>query len=285
MAAPSCNVNVCDAPEALAVSVTVWTELSAEAAAVNTALVAPVGTVTNAGTVTALLSLVKLTLTSLLVAISIVTVQTSVVEPVSKLLAHVSPLSVAAGAASVPAGTAVPVPLMFTASGEAPVESVIITLPEAAPGTVGLNWTPKLNELPASTVIGRLPWALELKVAPLTSSLEILTGADPWFNTFIYWLAVRPTGTEPNVTFELEAVSPKLPAAVLNEPPAPHPARAKKRMSEATDASTLFVETALQTDMQSSPKLGILVTIFSVTSMWNSKEEQQDGQGLPMCGF
>jgi len=106
--------------------------LSAEAAAVNTALVAPAGTVTIAGTVTALLSLVKLTVTSLLVAISIVTVQASVVEAVSKLLAHVRPLSVATG-------VEVPVPLMFTASGEEPVESVIITLPEAVPGAVGLN--------------------------------------------------------------------------------------------------------------------------------------------------
>jgi hypothetical protein len=85
---------------------------------VKPALVDPVGTVTDVGTETAALLLVKLTAVSLVAAASKVTVQTSEVVPVAELLEHVNPVRLGPGAD-------VPVPLRLTESGVGVEELVI----------------------------------------------------------------------------------------------------------------------------------------------------------------
>jgi hypothetical protein len=68
---------------AAAVRVAVWAVVTAETVAVNPALVAPAGTVTDAGTVTALLLLERLTASPPVpAAAESVTVHASVPEPV-----------------------------------------------------------------------------------------------------------------------------------------------------------------------------------------------------------
>jgi hypothetical protein len=92
--APSCRAKVSDTEFALAVRVTVAAVLTAVAVAEKLALVAPEATVTDAGTVTALLLLARLTANPLLAAAAFsVTVQLSVPAPVIEPLAHVNPLN------------------------------------------------------------------------------------------------------------------------------------------------------------------------------------------------
>jgi hypothetical protein len=85
----------------LAVRVTVTELLTDETVATNPAVVDPAGTVTEAGTVTALLLLARPTAKPPVGAAAFnVTVQLSVPAPVIDPLAHVSALSVAAAAFS-----------------------------------------------------------------------------------------------------------------------------------------------------------------------------------------
>ena len=86
----NCSENVWVVPEVLAINVTVWLELTAETMAVNPALAEPAGTDIVEGTVTALLSLVRITLRSFVVAALSVTVQESVDVPVNALDVQVS---------------------------------------------------------------------------------------------------------------------------------------------------------------------------------------------------
>jgi hypothetical protein len=127
-AAFSCNAKEPVTPPAVAVSVAVCAVLTDAAVAVNPALEAPAATVTDAGTVTALLLLAKLTVRALAVAPVSVTVQASVATPVSDPLLHVTPLT---------AGC--PVPLSAIVARLALL--VIVAVPLAAPATVGSNPT------------------------------------------------------------------------------------------------------------------------------------------------
>jgi len=90
----SCNAYVSELLRSEAVSVAVSVVLTAEAVAVNPALVAPDATVTDAGTATALVLLARLTaIPPEPAALASVTVQASVPAPVSDALLHVSELS------------------------------------------------------------------------------------------------------------------------------------------------------------------------------------------------
>ena len=92
------------------------------------------GTVTVAGTVTAVLLLERLTTNPPLGATAFnVTVQASVPEPVMEPLPQVTALTV------------VPVPLRLTVV-EAPLEELLVRAsePETAPAVVGSNWTDKV---------------------------------------------------------------------------------------------------------------------------------------------
>jgi NhaP-type Na+/H+ or K+/H+ antiporter len=121
-------------------SVNVCSELTGEMVAVNPALVAPAGTVTVAGTVTAALLLDRLTLRPPLGAAAFsVTVQASVPDPVMDALLQESALNAASGVA------AVPVPLRLITAVPL-VEELLMTViaPVSVPAAAGLNCTFKL---------------------------------------------------------------------------------------------------------------------------------------------
>jgi hypothetical protein len=100
----NCRAKVFDAPPVLAVRVTDCAVVTELTAAVNPALVALAGTITVAGTVTAVLLLLNPTLTPLPPAAELsVTVQLSLPAPVIDTLLQDTELNVP--------GTAVPVPL------------------------------------------------------------------------------------------------------------------------------------------------------------------------------
>lgn len=108
-AALSVSAKVFVIPPADAVRVAVWFELTELAVAVKAALVAPAAIVTEAGTVTAVLLLDKVTVVALVAADVSVTVQASVPAPVSDELLQERALSVA-GACPVPLRLMVAVP-------------------------------------------------------------------------------------------------------------------------------------------------------------------------------
>jgi hypothetical protein len=132
VAAPSCSANVCAALFALAVSVTVVAVLTEETVAVKVAVLAPAATVTEAGTVTALLLLARFTWNPPVAAAALtVTVQLSVPAPVIDPFAQVSPVS-----------TGTPVPLRLT-TVDAPVVELLVSVndPVTAPAAAGSNCT------------------------------------------------------------------------------------------------------------------------------------------------
>jgi hypothetical protein len=130
--APSCSAKVFDTLFALAVSVTVVAVLTAVAVAVNVALLDPAATVTDAGMVTAVLLLARLTASPPVAAAAFnETVQLSVPAPVIDPLVQVSPVN-----------TGTPVPVSVTAV-EVPVEELLVSVsdPVTAPAVVGSNCT------------------------------------------------------------------------------------------------------------------------------------------------
>lgn len=130
--APSCTPNVSVTPFAAADKVTACAAFTADTLAENVALLAPLATVTVAGTTIAGLLLARLTANPPLAAAEFsVTVHLSVPAPVIDPLAQLSEVS---------AGT--PVPLKLTAV-DAPVEELLfkVSEPETAPAAVGSNWT------------------------------------------------------------------------------------------------------------------------------------------------
>jgi hypothetical protein len=96
IAAFNCNAKVLATPFALAVSVAVWAEVTAVALAVKASLVAPAAIVTAAGSVTAVLLVDNVTVWPALgAAVFKVTVQATVADPVSELLAQETALTTA----------------------------------------------------------------------------------------------------------------------------------------------------------------------------------------------
>jgi hypothetical protein len=130
VAAFSCPVALTDTPLAVAVRVTVCVVVTAEAVAVKAAVVDPLDAVTDAGTVTALLLLLRFIVRPPLVAAEVrVTVQASVAAPVSELLAQEMALGT---------GAACPVPLRLTVVVPPAVALlVMVSVPVAAPALLG----------------------------------------------------------------------------------------------------------------------------------------------------
>ena len=125
-------MNVCEALPALAVRVAVCALATEVTLAVNPALIAPAGIVTEPGTVTVLLLLDRLTKNPPLAAAELrVTVQASVPAPVNEPVAQANALR-----------TGTPIPLRPTML-DVPVEELLLSVswPAAAPVTVGANWT------------------------------------------------------------------------------------------------------------------------------------------------
>jgi hypothetical protein len=131
-AALNVSAKVFDTLPALAVRVAVCAVLTEETVAVKVAVVEPAATVTEAGTVTALLLLARLTAKPPVGAAAFrVTVQLSVPDPVNDPLVQLSALN-----------TGTPVPLRLT-TVEVPLEELLVRVsePEAAPAVVGSNCT------------------------------------------------------------------------------------------------------------------------------------------------
>jgi hypothetical protein len=183
--------NVLDTPLALAVSVTACAVVTADAVAVNVALVAPEATVTDAGTVTAELLLDSATAKPPLGAADVsVAVHASVVAPVSELLLHVTPLS---------AAVAVPVPLRLIVAVAGEALSLTVTVPVSAPAAVGSNSTVSVAVAPGFSVTGVLTPDL-LKPVPDTVMPLSVTAAVPDEVRVTVLVAGSLTVTLPNAT-------------------------------------------------------------------------------------
>lgn len=128
--AANCSANVWVIPFALAVNVTVCAVLSEETMAPKDALLAPAGTFTVAGTVTALLLLLRLAENVPLTAVAFsVTVQLSVPVEVIELLEHANPFN---------AGS--PVPLSVIKVVVPDVELLVrVNVPVVSPARPGSN--------------------------------------------------------------------------------------------------------------------------------------------------
>ena len=133
--ADNCMAKVLETLPAVAVRVTTCAVATDDTVAVNPALVAFVGTVTVAGTVTAAPLLDRLTLKPPLGAAALsVTMQASVPEPIMDALLHERALTATSDVA------VVPVPLRpITSVPVAEELLVMVNCPEAVPAAVGLN--------------------------------------------------------------------------------------------------------------------------------------------------
>jgi hypothetical protein len=173
-AAPNCKANVCDTPPALAVTVAVWAELTEETEALKAALVAPAGTITEAGTVTALLSLARVVLIPPAGAGALnAAVQESVAAPVKLAFAQLNELRVGML-------TEAPMPLRLITAVPPPEELlVIVNCPVADPAVVGAKFTLRLKVAPAATVAGTLLPPFNENDCPATLIVEICTAAEP----------------------------------------------------------------------------------------------------------
>lgn len=171
-AALNCRPNVLVIPPAAAVSVALCAVVTAEAAAVKAALAEPAGTVTDAGTVTALLLLATLTLRPPVPAGAVrVTEQESLATPVSVPLLQEMPLSVPAAA--------VPVPLRRTpAVPPAAALLVSVRAPLTVPVAVGANLICSVAVAPGLSVTGKLD-PDTLKPEPVTEAALMVSAALP----------------------------------------------------------------------------------------------------------
>jgi hypothetical protein len=145
IAAPSSRANVSATPPMLAVNVAACTVVTGKTLAVKVALLAPAGTVTDAGTVTALSLLARFTSRPPLAAVAFsVTVHVSLDAPVTDPFTQFS---------SVNTGT--PMPLRDTVD-EDPFDALlaIVSWPVADPDAAGSNWMVTVTLAFAPTLIG-----------------------------------------------------------------------------------------------------------------------------------
>jgi hypothetical protein len=194
-AAFSCMANVPLTPPAVAVSVAVCSVLTDEAVAVNPALEAPAATVTDAGTVTAALLLARFTVRGPAAAPVSVTVQASVAAPVSDALPHVTPLT---AGCPVPLSAIVP-PLVALLP--------IVTVPLAAPATVGSNPTVSVAVCPGFNVNG-VPIPVAENPAPATETPLIVSAVVPDDVTVTVCVMAMFSPCVPNATFVELRLSP-----------------------------------------------------------------------------
>jgi len=222
IAAPSSRANVCATPPTLAVNVAACTVVTGETLAAKVALLAPAGTVTDAGTDTALSLLARATFRPPLAAVAFsVTVHVSLDAPVIDPFTQFSPVSV---------GT--PVPLKAT-EAELAFDALLAMLnwPVADPDALGSNWMVTVALAFAPTLIGTLPPLIE-KGCPVRFSAEISTAAEPVFVSVMLVLTVLPTATWPKSTVLDDVIS--VPDAVFDatrEPPQPLRAMLQVRVS------------------------------------------------------
>jgi hypothetical protein len=146
------------------------------------AVLTPAGTVTEAGTVTALLLLDRLTLNppdgAALVS---ATVQGSVTAPVSAVLLHETALNETDVLVGVPL---TPFPLSFTvATGVDDPADMRLNWPVESTTAWGLKWTFRLTVLPGAMFTAGPPWPSTVKAVFDKLSCETSIGEVPWFAT------------------------------------------------------------------------------------------------------
>jgi hypothetical protein len=175
--------------------------VTAVAVAVKPALKAPAAIVTDAGTVTALLLLDKLTVVAVVAAALSVTVQASVPAPVSDPLLQETALSVVA---------ACPVPLRPMVA--VPVDAVlpIVTDPLAAPAVAGSKLMVSVAVCFGFSVIGALMPDSEKPVPVIDTPLIVSAAAPDEVSVTVFVLVVF-SGSVPKATL----VELRLRAAVV----------------------------------------------------------------------
>jgi hypothetical protein len=168
----SCRTAVFAAPLAVAVSVAVCVEVTAAIVAVNGAVVAPAATVTEAGTVTAVLLLARVTTSPPVGATALsVTVHASVPAAENDIVVQVSELSAPAVVS--------PVPLrLIVAVGFVVALLVIRTVPVSAPAVVGSNVTCSVALCPGFSVTG-IAAPPRVKPVPVSVAALIVSAAVP----------------------------------------------------------------------------------------------------------
>ena len=164
IAAPSSTANVSATPPTLAVNVAACTVVTGKTLAAKVALLAPVGTITKAGTVTALSLLARATFRPPLAALAFsVTVHVSLNGPVIDPLSQFSPVS-----------TGTPMPLRATAAEDAfDALLAMVSWPVADPDAAGTNWMVTVTLAFAPTLIGTLLPPLIEKGCPVRFNAEI----------------------------------------------------------------------------------------------------------------
>lgn len=168
----TCRAKVFVPPPAVAVRVAVCVVVTVETVAVNAALVDPADTVTEAGTVTALLLLVSVTASPPDAAADVrLTVQASVPAPVIELLVQETAFSVPLVDCPVPLRLITAVPLVEELL-------VIVSEPLAAPAVVGSKVTVNVTFCPGVRVTGKLA-PETLNPAPVTAAALMVTEAVP----------------------------------------------------------------------------------------------------------
>jgi hypothetical protein len=190
IAAFNCIAKDADAPPEVAERVAVCAEVTDETAAVNDALAEPAGTITEAGTVTMLLLLARLTLAPPLAAAAFrVAVQTLEPEPVNDAASQDSPLS-----------AVVPVPLRIITVGDPVVELLeMLNCPVTEPADVGSNCTVNVAVCVGFKVTGNETPEI-VKPTPISVAEFIVTGTLPVELNVNCWLIAVLTGWFPNVT-------------------------------------------------------------------------------------
>jgi hypothetical protein len=213
IAAPSSRANVCATPPTLAVNVAACIVVTGETLAVKSTLLAPAGTVTEAGIATALSLLARATSRPPLAAVAFsVTVHASLDAPITDPFTQFSPVSI---------GT--PMPLKATVAEDAfDALLAMASWPVADPDPVGSNLIVSVTLALAPTLIGKLLPPLIEKGCPVRFNAEISTAADPEFVRVMFVLTVLPTATWPKSTVLNDVIS--VPVAVFvaeSEPPQP----------------------------------------------------------------
>jgi len=172
--------------------------LTADAVAVNPALVAPAAIVTDTGTVTAVLLLASVTVVAVVAAEVNVTVQASVPAPVSDPLLQVSALSVGATGAC-------PVPLRLMVAVEALL--LIVTDPLNEPAVVGSKLSVSTADWPGFSVTGK-PTPESPKEVPATDALLMVSAAVPEEVRVTVFVVVVFSVTVPKATLDALTVIP-----------------------------------------------------------------------------
>jgi hypothetical protein len=246
--------------------VALWAVLTAAMVATNAALVAPAGTVTDDGAVTALLLLTRPTVTPPLPAAALkVTAQESVVEPARELLAQLNPFST--GRLGF-----VPVPLRFTT--RVPLLDAllaIVSCPDAGPGAAGLNWTLIPAVCPGANVTGTFP-PETANPDPATAAALTVTGSVPVDVRVTDSAAAVPTVTLPNDKLEVLMLSPGVTAFNCRENDCEVPLSLAERVTVSGEvtAATVAAKPALVAPAATCTEAGtltapLLLVKFTVT--------------------